>query len=109
VGAQPALGHHEQGDLPPLRPHLRLLDEGAGVDIELSNHGFADYGLERMEQLRSAPDGRQNPFVVGTPSAQRFMKVVETMLRGRIAQDQEAATPAATTMAATSTRTTACC
>ncbi|MET7695012.1 MBL fold metallo-hydrolase [Streptomyces sp. NPDC005483] len=81
----------------------------AGVDIELSNHGFADYGLERMERLRSAPDGRENPFIVGTSAAQRFMKIVEIMLRGRIAQDREAATPAATTMAATSTRTTACC
>ncbi|WP_060886880.1 MBL fold metallo-hydrolase, partial [Streptomyces caniscabiei] len=81
----------------------------AGVDIELSNHGFADYGLERMEQLRSAPNGRENPFVVGASAAQRFMKIVETMLRGRIAQDQEAATPAATTMAATSVHTAGCC
>ncbi|WP_052745134.1 MBL fold metallo-hydrolase [Streptomyces sp. WM6386] len=81
----------------------------AGVDVELSNHGFADYGLERMEKLRSAPNGRENPFVVGTPAAQRFMKIVETMLRGRIAQDQEAATPTATTMAATSVHTAGCC
>lgn len=62
----------------------------AGVDVELSNHGFCDYGLERMELLRGAPAGRANPFVVGTAGAQRFMKVIETMLRGRIAADQEA-------------------
>ncbi|WP_405561002.1 hypothetical protein OHV08_47765 [Streptomyces canus] len=81
----------------------------AGVDVELSNHGFADYGLERMEELRSAPNGRENPFVVGTSTAQRFMKIVETMLRGRIAQDQQAATTTATTMAATNAPTAACC
>ncbi|MDT0483925.1 MBL fold metallo-hydrolase [Streptomyces doebereineriae] len=81
----------------------------AGVDVELSNHGFADYGLERMEDLRSTPNGRQNPFVVGTSTAQRFMKIVETMLRGRIAQDQQAATTTATTMAATSAPTAGCC
>ena len=81
----------------------------AGVDIELSNHGFADYGLERMEQLRSAPNRRENPFVVGTSTAQRFMKIVETMLRGRIAQDQEAATPSGTTMPATGAHTAGCC
>ncbi|MFF0013152.1 hypothetical protein [Streptomyces sp. NPDC005374] len=62
-----------------------------------------------MEYLRSAPDGRENPFVVGTPATQRLMKIVVTMLRGRIARDQEAATPTMTTTAATSTRTTGCC
>ena len=81
----------------------------AGVDIELSNHGFADYGLERMEELRSAPNSRENPFIVGTSTAQRFMKIVETMLRGRIAQDQEAATPSGTTMPATGAHTAGCC
>jgi metallo-beta-lactamase class B len=81
----------------------------ARVDIELSGHGFADYGLERMEALRSAPDGRENPFIVGASGAQRFMKIVETMLRGRIAQDQEAATTTATTMAAASAHAAGCC
>ncbi|MGW7727043.1 MBL fold metallo-hydrolase [Streptomyces canus] len=82
----------------------------AGVDVELSNHGFADYGLERMEALRSAPNGRENPFIVGTSTAHRFMKIVETMLRGRIAQDQRAAaTTTATTMAARSAPTAGCC
>ncbi|MFF0014351.1 MBL fold metallo-hydrolase [Streptomyces sp. NPDC005374] len=81
----------------------------AGVDVEVSNHAFADYGLERMEELRSAPNGRENPFVVGAPTAQRFMKIVETMLRGRIAEDQQAATPTATTLAATSAHTAGCC
>jgi metallo-beta-lactamase class B len=79
----------------------------AGVDVELSNHGFVNYGLERMEKLRSAPNGRQNPFVVGASGAQRFMKIVETMLHGRIAQDQQSATPAATTTA-TSAHTAGC-
>ncbi|MFG2730349.1 MBL fold metallo-hydrolase [Streptomyces canus] len=81
----------------------------AGVDIELSNHGFADYGLERMEELRSAPDGHENPFIVGTSVAQRFMKVAENMLRGRIAQDQESATTASTTSASAGTHAAGCC
>jgi hypothetical protein len=76
----------------------------AGVDVELSNHAFADYGLERMEELRAASDGPDHPFVLGTFRAQRFMKGMENMLRGRIAQDQEAdsgtpGAPAVTTAA----------
>ncbi|NGO14805.1 MBL fold metallo-hydrolase [Streptomyces sp. HC44] len=75
----------------------------AGVDAEVSNHAFADYGLERMEQLRNAPDSPKNPFLVGTSGAQRFMKVMENMLRGRIAADQEAATGTTTTAALATT------
>ncbi|CAL9335697.1 MBL fold metallo-hydrolase [Streptomyces sp. enrichment culture] len=63
----------------------------AGVDAELSNHAFCDYGLERMAQLRRAPNTTANPFVVGTSGTQLFMDVMENMLRGRIAQDQESA------------------
>ncbi|MPY45714.1 MBL fold metallo-hydrolase, partial [Streptomyces phyllanthi] len=81
----------------------------ADVDIELSGHPFADYGLERMEQLRSAPNSAKNPFIVGTSGAQRWMKIVETMLRGRIAQDQEATTATTTALAATSPHTAGCC
>ncbi|MFE9443529.1 MBL fold metallo-hydrolase [Streptomyces sp. NPDC006602] len=83
----------------------------AGVVAEVSNHAFADYGLERMDQLRSASDGAKNPFLVGTSGAQRFMKVMENMLRGRIAADQEAATGTTTAAPATTTALTsdACC
>ncbi|MEW1846228.1 MBL fold metallo-hydrolase [Nonomuraea angiospora] len=62
----------------------------AGVDVELNNHGLCDHGLARMEELRGRSSGAANPFVVGAPRAQRFMKVMETMLRGRIATDREA-------------------
>jgi metallo-beta-lactamase class B len=62
-----------------------------------------------MEELRSAPNGRENPFTVGASTAQRFMKIVQTMLRGRTALDQEAATTTATAMAATSAHTAGCC
>lgn len=55
----------------------------AKVDVELSNHPN-DYGLQRVEQLRSRPDG-VNPFVPAEPRAQRFMAVPDLMLRGRIA------------------------
>ncbi|MFF6980807.1 MBL fold metallo-hydrolase [Streptomyces sp. NPDC008343] len=55
----------------------------AKADVELSNHPN-DYGLQRVEQLRSRPDG-VNPFVLGEPRAQRFMAVLDLMLRGRIA------------------------
>jgi metallo-beta-lactamase class B len=78
----------------------------AGVDIELSNHAFCDYGLERMAELRSAPGSSDHPFILGTSGTQLFMRVMENMLRGRIAQDQEAASgtsvaPTATTAAHT--------
>ncbi|WP_317454102.1 MBL fold metallo-hydrolase [Streptomyces sp. TRM68416] len=72
----------------------------AGVDVELSNHGFCDHGLARIEEVRASPDSRDNPFVVGTSGAQRFMKVMENMLRGRILLDQES-TATATATAAT--------
>ncbi|MFI6739289.1 MBL fold metallo-hydrolase [Nonomuraea sp. NPDC050451] len=65
-----------------------------GVDVELNNHGLCDNGLARMEELRSGSSGAANPFVIGAPRAQRFMKVMETMLRGRIAADREASTGA---------------
>ncbi|MGV9381250.1 MBL fold metallo-hydrolase [Nonomuraea sp. NPDC003707] len=64
----------------------------AGVDVELNNHGLCDNGLARMEELRGGSSGAANPFVIGAPRAQRFMKVMETMLRGRIASDREAST-----------------
>jgi metallo-beta-lactamase class B len=68
----------------------------AGVDVELSNHPFCDYGLERMAQLRAAPTGT-NPFVIGTTDAQNYMKVMELMLRGRIADDQNSTATALVT------------
>ncbi|MFD7896661.1 MBL fold metallo-hydrolase [Streptomyces sp. NPDC059743] len=61
----------------------------ANVDVELSNHPN-DYGLERAEQLRNRPDG-VNPFVLGRPRTQRFMAVMNLMLRGRIADAEAAA------------------
>ncbi|MEV0306269.1 MBL fold metallo-hydrolase [Nonomuraea fuscirosea] len=60
----------------------------AGVDVELNNHGAADYGLARMEELRAG--AAANPFVLGRARTQRFMKVMEAMMRGRIATDLEA-------------------
>ncbi|GAA4063298.1 MBL fold metallo-hydrolase [Actinomadura miaoliensis] len=62
----------------------------AGVDVELNNHGASDYGLARMEELRSGSTGSRNPFVLGQARAQRFMRVMEHMVRGRIATDEEA-------------------
>ncbi|MEO3750973.1 MBL fold metallo-hydrolase [Streptomyces sp. B6B3] len=64
----------------------------ANVDVELSNHPN-DHGLERAEQLRNDPTG-PNPFVLGRPRTERFLRVMDLMLRGRLA-DAEAATPAA--------------
>ncbi|MFF4833141.1 hypothetical protein [Streptomyces sp. NPDC001315] len=82
--------------------------KGAGVDVELSNHGFCDHGLERMEELRSNPDTTDNPFVVGTSDAQLFMQVMRNMLLGRIAQDQEGTTTTATALAASTAQTGGC-
>ncbi|MFF4197113.1 hypothetical protein [Nonomuraea sp. NPDC001831] len=70
----------------------------AGVDVELNNHGGVDDGLTRIEQLRAGTTGVANPFVIGRARTQRFMKVMEVMLRGRIAQDEE--TPAGPVAAA---------
>jgi metallo-beta-lactamase class B len=81
--------------LPELRTYLASLRSfrtrmrQAHVDVELSNHPN-DHGLERAEQLRTRPD-EPNPFVLGPPRTQRFMTVLELMLRGRIA-DAGAAT-----------------
>ncbi|MGI5165192.1 MBL fold metallo-hydrolase [Spirillospora sp. CA-253888] len=61
----------------------------AGVDVELNNHGLSDHGLARMEELRAG--AVENPFVIGQARAQRFMKVMEAMLRGRIATDEGSA------------------
>ncbi|MFC9969303.1 MBL fold metallo-hydrolase [Spirillospora sp. NPDC127200] len=63
----------------------------AGVDVELNNHGLSDHGIARMEELRAG--AAENPFVIGQARAQRFMKVMEAMLRGRIATDQESGAP----------------
>ncbi|MEU1515674.1 MBL fold metallo-hydrolase [Streptomyces sp. NPDC005811] len=73
----------------------------AGVDVELSNHAFCDHGLERLEELRGAPDRADNPFVVGASDTQLFMKVLKDMVNGRILQDQESADSAAAGSAAT--------
>lgn len=83
----------------------------AGVEVELNNHGGADYGLARIEQLRAGSTGAANPFVIGRARAQRFMKVMEIMLRGRIAQDQQTGTgrPAAAGAAGAGRPAPACC
>ncbi|TDD40805.1 MBL fold metallo-hydrolase [Nonomuraea terrae] len=60
----------------------------ARVDVELNNHLMSDHGLQRLEELRRG--GAANPFVVGEPRAQRFMQVMEAMLRGRIVTDGKA-------------------
>ncbi|MBO8191470.1 MBL fold metallo-hydrolase [Streptomyces oryzae] len=65
------------------RARMRL----ENVDVELSNHPN-DNGLERAEQLRNDPHG-PNPFVLGRHGTQRFMRVMDLMLRGRLA-DAEA-------------------
>ncbi|MEU1345433.1 MBL fold metallo-hydrolase, partial [Streptomyces sp. NPDC005827] len=71
----------------------------AGVDVELNNHPFSDYGLERIAELSST----SNPFVVGTSGTQLFMQVMEDMLNGRILQDQESSTASTVTTAAFTT------
>ncbi|WP_436982543.1 MBL fold metallo-hydrolase [Streptomyces sp. enrichment culture] len=62
---------------------FRHLMRQAGVDVELSNHPN-DHSLQRAEQLRDDPHG-ENPFVLGRPRTQRYMEVMELMLRGRLA------------------------
>jgi metallo-beta-lactamase class B len=81
----------------------------AGVDVELNNHGLSDNGLARMEQLRAGSAGAGNPFVIGRSRTQRYMAIMEEMLRGRIASDQETATPSAGAAPAPVRSGRACC
>ncbi|MFD4530605.1 MBL fold metallo-hydrolase [Kitasatospora sp. NPDC058397] len=69
---------------------FRAVMRRANVEVELSNHPN-DHGLERAEQLRHQPPGAANPFLLGGPRTQRYMAVMDAMLRGRIA-DAEAPT-----------------
>lgn len=77
----------------------------ANVDVELSNHPN-DHGLERAEQLHSHPEG-PNPFVLGRHRTDRFMAVMDSMLRGRIADTET--TEAQGGSHAHSTATYTCC
>lgn len=61
------------------RWHMR----GADVDVELSNHPN-DHGLQRIQRLRDDPGG-PNPFLLGRARADRYMRVMDLMLRGRLA------------------------
>jgi metallo-beta-lactamase class B len=85
--------------LPELRAYLasirsfRALMHREGVDVELANHPVDD-GLTRAERLRSDPEG-ENPFVLGRPRTDRFMRVMDHMLRGRIADAEAAGTAGA--------------
>ncbi|WP_017595743.1 MBL fold metallo-hydrolase [Nocardiopsis potens] len=55
----------------------------AGADVELSNHPN-DHGLQRIDELRADPQG-PNPFVIGPHRTDRFMRVMDLMIRGRLA------------------------
>ncbi|KOX13887.1 beta-lactamase [Nocardiopsis sp. NRRL B-16309] len=72
--------------LPELHTYLasihsfRLRMRRAGVDVELANHPVDD-GLARAEQVRSDPGG-DHPFVLGRRGTDRFMAVLDLMLRG---------------------------
>ncbi|MEU9984711.1 MBL fold metallo-hydrolase [Streptomyces sp. NPDC050856] len=69
------------------------------VEVELSNHPN-DHGLERIQQLRDRPRGA-NPFVLGRPRAQRFMAVMDAMIRGRLADTRGGGVPGGSGLAAT--------
>ncbi|MCC9306194.1 MBL fold metallo-hydrolase [Kitasatospora sp. RB6PN24] len=92
-------GMNPPATLPELRTYLasvqsfRARTARAGVDVELSNHPN-DHGLQRVEQLRDQPGG-PNPFVLGHHRVDRFLAVMDTMLRGRIA-DAETTTVTST-------------
>ncbi|MFJ8475929.1 MBL fold metallo-hydrolase [Kitasatospora sp. NPDC094011] len=88
-------GLNPPSTVPELRTFLasvqsfRAVMRRTNVEVELSNHPN-DHGLERAEQLRHQPPGTANPFLLGGPRTQRYMAVMDAMLRGRIA-DAEAA------------------
>ncbi len=72
------------------RDYLRSVTDYAAlmrrsrVDVELSNHAQTDYGLERLRALRDGTAGGRNPFVLGQARAQRFMQVLELMVREKL-------------------------
>ncbi|MFE2354040.1 MBL fold metallo-hydrolase [Streptomyces parvulus] len=87
-------GTNPPADLAGLRTYrtsvhsFRTRMRQAGVDVELSNHPN-DHGLQRAELLRQRPEG-PNPFVIGQRRAQRYLEVMDLMLRGRIADARAA-------------------
>ncbi|MBB6120291.1 MBL fold metallo-hydrolase [Nocardiopsis algeriensis] len=68
--------------LASVRSFRRRMHE-ARVDVELSNHPV-DHGLQRVEELRGRTGG-EHPFVIGRRRTDRFMAVMDLMLRGRLA------------------------
>ncbi|MFJ4185234.1 MBL fold metallo-hydrolase [Kitasatospora sp. NPDC089509] len=88
-------GLNPPSTVPDLRTFLasvqsfRAVMRRTNVEVELSNHPN-DHSLERAEQLRHQPPGAANPFLLGGPRTQRYMAVMDAMLRGRIT-DAEAA------------------
>ncbi|MFJ3406139.1 MBL fold metallo-hydrolase [Promicromonospora sp. NPDC090134] len=57
------------------------LTRRSGVDVELNNHAQTDHGLARLRALRDGTAGTHHPFVLGRPRAQRFLRVLELMVR----------------------------
>ncbi|WP_444961998.1 MBL fold metallo-hydrolase [Nocardiopsis sp. M1B1] len=86
-------GTRPPGTLTELRTYLssihsfRTRIRRAGVDVELANHPIDD-GLARAEQVRNEP-GADNPFVIGRQRTDRFMAVLDLMLRGWIADARD--------------------
>jgi metallo-beta-lactamase class B len=80
-------GTRPPDDLTNLRTYLSSVEifahrtRRADVDVEVLNHPFCDYGLERIQQLQN---GARNPFVMGENRTQRFMDVMDNMVRGHI-------------------------
>ncbi|RKS06559.1 metallo-beta-lactamase class B [Nocardiopsis sp. Huas11] len=66
---------------------FRLRMRRAGVDVELANHPIDD-GLARAEQVREDPGG-DHPFVLGRRGTDRFMAVMDLMLRGWTADAED--------------------
>ncbi|MEV4732336.1 hypothetical protein [Saccharopolyspora sp. NPDC049426] len=91
-------GTNPPEDLASLRAYLssaqklRLRMRMARADVELSNHSFCDAGLQRMQQMLDDPQA-DNPFVLGPHRTQQYMRMIETMLRGRIADATDAPAP----------------
>ncbi|MFI2363800.1 MBL fold metallo-hydrolase [Promicromonospora sp. NPDC019610] len=60
------------------------LTRRSGVDVELNNHAQTDHGLARLRALRDGTAGTKNPFVLGRARAQRFMRVLELLVRDHL-------------------------
>jgi metallo-beta-lactamase class B len=62
---------------------LRTLTAQTGIDVFLSNHSEWDGSIEKMNRLRAGTAPGNHPFVVGTPTVDRALQVMDECARAQ--------------------------